>query len=715
MTRHSLDRDRERASEPRDAAAAAQGASLGRGGGAASHVRRAGRRARAARARAVVAAMAAAALAGVASASAPAQPTRASAATHAAPAAAIPTCAVKSLPSFITQGEEANVVAEGRERTAAMVADIIEVECNPKVYGTKSQIKITASQLFNRCEDSVTWYVPNPFREEAGKPGVSVELDADGNATVAVLAGPNCSPGEVLITAHMEQEPFESFTTSFSVLPPETTPEGLLVTPSGQVEDSFSSAVATIVQVELPGASEAKVHIGSEELFHRCRLAPHVHWIMTNGEDRTNVSEVREVEVDNDGNAFVILIGDKSCAPGTSLIEADLESKPFTTLTSSFTVLAPQPTAEPAFTIEKLQEIAGTKTGFTSSPLKGAIGQVVDYEIVVKNTGIVPEQLSGFTDPHCDPGTEAGGPGSSALAPGQATTYTCNHMLTAVGAYTNEATVTATTVGGAPLTKTSNQVLVEVPAMPALAIEKLQKIMGSTSGFTSAQLTAAVGQTVEYKIIVTNSGNVALSLENFTDPHCDAETIAGGPGKAQLAPGATTTYTCRHVLTTVGGYTNVATVTGSAQGQAPLTHESNRVEVNAAAKGAPASAPQGPAAGVAPATPAANRAVLARCEASSPAFRGPAGPKRGTFAVQVKAAGAKQITFYLDGHKVTTLKLSQAKGGRFTIHLDARRLSYGRHTVSVKALFSNRVCVTVARSAVFVRPYPQPLKLKFTG
>jgi hypothetical protein len=40
----------------------------------------------------------------------------------------------------------------------------------------------------------------------------------------------------------------------------------------------------------------------------------------------------------------VIVLGDSSCAPGASLIEADLEAKPFTTLTTLFTIEAPRPT-----------------------------------------------------------------------------------------------------------------------------------------------------------------------------------------------------------------------------------------------------------------------------------------------------------------------------------------------------------------------------------
>src|SRR5205809_727195 len=111
------------------------------------------------------------------------------------------TCVVHSLPSFVAQGEFT---------LTATVADVIEVECNPFVYGTGSKIKLIASQLFDRCKERLTWYVVNPFRVEEGR-GVTVTLDADGNATVAVLAGPECFAGESLITAHMEEKPFETF------------------------------------------------------------------------------------------------------------------------------------------------------------------------------------------------------------------------------------------------------------------------------------------------------------------------------------------------------------------------------------------------------------------------------------------------------------------------------------------------------------------------
>ena len=133
-------------------------------------------------------------------------------------------CVVYSLGSFVAQGEST---------TAAEVADIVEVKCDPFVYGTGSKIKITADQLFSRCKGDLSWYATNPFAVTAGR-GVTVELDADGNATVALLGGPGCSAGESLITAHLEEEPFESFTTAFTVLSPNDTPAGVVADARGR-------------------------------------------------------------------------------------------------------------------------------------------------------------------------------------------------------------------------------------------------------------------------------------------------------------------------------------------------------------------------------------------------------------------------------------------------------------------------------------------------
>ena len=118
-----------------------------------------------------------------------------------------------------------------------------------------------------------------------------MRIDADGNATVALRAGPACEAGEGLITAHMEEEPFESFTTSFTVLPPVNTTPGVFALPATQVEDASSSGVATIIETEFAGGSEKLVHIASEELFQRCRRQPGLLWIRMDGQIE-NVAEV---------------------------------------------------------------------------------------------------------------------------------------------------------------------------------------------------------------------------------------------------------------------------------------------------------------------------------------------------------------------------------------------------------------------------------------
>ena len=82
--------------------------------------------------------------------------------------------------------------------------------------------------------------------------------------------------GESLITLDENESPYETFTTSFQILPSVNTTQGLYITPSSQVEDAESSGVVTIAQAEFSGASEEHVRIGAEQLYDRCQRGDHL-------------------------------------------------------------------------------------------------------------------------------------------------------------------------------------------------------------------------------------------------------------------------------------------------------------------------------------------------------------------------------------------------------------------------------------------------------
>ena len=127
----------------------------------------------------------------------------------------------------------------------------------------------------------------------------------------------------------------------------------------------------------------------------------------------------------------------------------------------------------PAFTIQKLQTIAGSGQPLTTGVLGGQVGQVVDYQIQVTNTGNTPLAFSKFLDPHCDPGSIAGGVGEAPVEPLGVVTYTCNHTLKAIdgeaGFFTNTATITGTPEAeeGPAVSHESNTVEVNPITTPA--------------------------------------------------------------------------------------------------------------------------------------------------------------------------------------------------------------------------------------------------------
>jgi len=385
----------------------------------------------------------------------------------------------------------------------------------------------------------------------------------------------------------------------------------------------------------------------------------------------------------------------------------------------------------PAFSVEKLQEIAGGGGSYTTSPLTGQVGRTVDYEILVKNTGNVPLTLGSFTDPRCDAGTVSGGPGVGALAPESSTSYLCTHLLDeadqSAGSYANTVTVTGTPPNGegSPVTHTSNTVVVKVPR-PAFSVEKLQEIAGGGGSYTTSPLTGQVGQTVDYEILVKNTGNVPLTLGSFTDPRCDAGTVSGGPGVGALAPESSTSYLCTHLLDkadqSAGSYANTVTVTGTPpNGEgSPVTYTSDTVVVNVPTSTTPTSttpasttpASTTPASTTSTSTTPPPRSssptssiqppksgVLVFKSATVPALKGPQGCVRASFRVSMKSAGVASVTFYLDGRKLKKLTAKKAHKGEFTILIDTAKLGVGAHKLTAKITMLQTASTKVAHAS----------------
>jgi hypothetical protein len=234
---------------------------------------------------------------------------------------------------------------------------------------------------------------------------------------------------------------------------------------------------------------------------------------------------------------------------------------------------------EAKLSVQKLQEIAESGGQYTQGELPARAGQTVLYKIVVTNSGNTPLVITSFADPHCDPGTIHGGQGETPLAPTASTTYTCSHLLGEGGSYSNTAEVTARPQeGGAAKTQPSNTVVVSTGEKPAYEIAKLQQIAGAGGGYTAATLSATVGQTVEYEIVLKNTGNTAITFSEFTDIYCDPGTLTGGPSGA-LAAGASAAYHCTRRLAEAVEYENIAFVKGATAAGWKREQASNLVKV----------------------------------------------------------------------------------------------------------------------------------------
>jgi hypothetical protein len=283
---------------------------------------------------------------------------------------------------------------------------------------------------------------------------------------------------------------------------------------------------------------------------------------------------------------------------------------------------------------------------------------------------------------------------------------------------------------------------VECGPTPKLSIEKLERL-GEAGEYAKGPLTGHVGETVDYAIIVRNTGNVPLTLSNLEDPNCGAITPENpkiASGEIPLAAGASTKLTCTHQLTEADlqttPYTNIAHVTGTPpEGDgSPLEKvPSNTVEVGVSPPAPPSGPPSGPGtttgSGNAVAgtqfiggpigSPGAGAGVLTFVQSTPPSLRGPQGCVRNTFKATLRSKGVATVAFYVDGHKLRTMTARSARRGVFTISINISRLKVGAHRLTAKILMAKAAAsskqVRASRSLTFVHCASAAVRPKFTG
>ena len=196
------------------------------------------------------------------------------------------------------------------------------------------------------------------------------------------------------------------------------------------------------------------------------------------------------------------------------------------------------------------------------------LGETVKYTITVTNTGnitytnvVVKDDQTGLNET------------IASLAPGQKVDLSTTHVVTesdiVAGKYENTATAKADTItdkDGKDVTPKAEDT--ETIGSGTKTIEPMRASLNVVKTSDVAKDTLLKeGDTVNYTVVVTNTGNVTISNVAVTDS-LDAATQTSGPGDSiSLAPGAEATYTYVYTVTqqdvVAGHVQNIATATGT--------------------------------------------------------------------------------------------------------------------------------------------------------
>ncbi|GAA3939303.1 hypothetical protein GCM10022383_16620 [Microbacterium soli] len=217
------------------------------------------------------------------------------------------------------------------------------------------------------------------------------------------------------------------------------------------------------------------------------------------------------------------------------------------------------PTFDPGMLVEKHAQLEDTNGNGMAD-----LGEQISYTFEVENTGNVAIDDVTVSDPRVTGIT----PASATLAVGgtlvfTADPYTVTEADILAGSLENTATASGTPDGGTPIQTPPSVVNVPpAPVAPGLDVAKAARIIDANgSGI------AETGESIEYSITVTNTGNVTITDVVISDPKLTDITPSS---IASLAPGETVTATAApYVVTAADGARGSVANVASAQGTDP--------------------------------------------------------------------------------------------------------------------------------------------------
>jgi len=269
------------------------------------------------------------------------------------------------------------------------------------------------------------------------------------------------------------------------------------------------------------------------------------------------------------GNVYTLTAADVAAGSTTNVATGTGVAPPNTCAIAPCTV-----TGTGTATVPSTPNSGITVTKLANPGVLPAAGSVINYIILVENTGKTALTNVNVTDPVAGAVTCPGGNPIPTLAVNGSVTCTASYTVTAAdviaGSKTNVASATGTappnTCAAPPCTVTgSGTITVSVPSS-APEIKVVKKASPTTA--------ATIGQVIDYTIVGSNTGNVTLTNVSISDTKIPTLTcVPAAP--ATLTVGQTITCTGSYTLTAVdassGSVTNIATGTGTPPNGPPVT------------------------------------------------------------------------------------------------------------------------------------------------